>query len=300
MEAAIISELMGVALEDVLTTKEAGAVGKINLPLLGDIDQEMLSLPLMTLALAGVNALNPCSLYVLLFLMSFMVHAKSRGRILLAGGTFVICSGIIYFLFMSAWIKAFEVTGQITLITMVAGTIALVLGFLNTRDYFSSDETTQSVGISNSNKPPLIARMRGLIKVESNLSLFLGAASLAVLANFYAILCTAGLAIAFTSILVSSGLTRGEYYSYLALYNVIYVLPLGAVVAIFAVTLGSRKLSIWQGKILKLLAGVMLVTIGSVLVVKPELLNNALAAFFVLVLSAVITAVIAAVGRQSS
>jgi hypothetical protein len=60
-------------------------------------------------------------------------------------------------------------------------------------------------------------------------------------------------------------------------YNVVYVLPLAAVVAVFAVTLGSRKLSEAQGRVMKLVSGLMMLGLGSVVLVDPGLFNNVLA-----------------------
>jgi hypothetical protein len=49
---------------------------------LGDIDLASLSLPALTLILAGLDAFNPCAFFVLLFLLSMMAHQKSRTRML--------------------------------------------------------------------------------------------------------------------------------------------------------------------------------------------------------------------------
>jgi hypothetical protein len=42
----------------------------------------------------------------------------------------------------------------------------------------------------------------------------------------------------------------------------------------FAVTLGARKFTEWQGQILKLISGVMMLYLGGVLLIRPALLNN--------------------------
>ena len=67
-------------------------------------------------------------LLVLLFLLSLLVHARSRRRMLLVGSTFVLISGIIYFLFMAAWLNLFLVIGSLPYITLIAGLLALLIG----------------------------------------------------------------------------------------------------------------------------------------------------------------------------
>ncbi|HBF46112.1 MAG TPA: cytochrome C biosynthesis protein, partial [Shewanella frigidimarina] len=80
----------------------------VDIPLIGAVHPEEMSLPVLTLVLAGVDAFNPCAFFVLLFLLSIMVNAGSRKRMLLVGGIFVFFSGFIYFIFMSAWLNLFQ------------------------------------------------------------------------------------------------------------------------------------------------------------------------------------------------
>ncbi len=112
------------------------ATESVQLPLLGEIAPADLSLPLFTLVIAGLDAFNPCAFFVLLFLLSLMVHARSRARMLLIGGTFIFFSGLIYFLFMAAWLNLFLVIGGTPIVTLVAGVVAVIIGLLNTKDYF--------------------------------------------------------------------------------------------------------------------------------------------------------------------
>ena len=84
----------------------------VQLPLLGKIDLRTLSLPAFTLVLAGLDSFNPCAFFVLLFLLSLLVHARNRGHMLIIGGTFVFFSGLVYFLFMAAWLNLFLVAAN--------------------------------------------------------------------------------------------------------------------------------------------------------------------------------------------
>ena len=64
------------------------------------------------------------------------------------------------------------------------------------------------------------------------------------------------------------------YYGYLVLYNLIYILPLLTIVLVFTLTLGSRKLSEDQGRVLKLLSGLMMLALGALMLVAPERLAD--------------------------
>jgi hypothetical protein len=135
--------------------------------------------------------------------------------------------------------------------------------------------------------------MRALLHETSLPALLLGTVVLALAANTYELLCTAGFPMVFTRILTLNKLQPLEYYLHLALYNVVYVLPLAAVVAVFSATLGSRKLSEAQGRVLKLVSGLMMLGLGAVILVDPNLFNNvlvgvALLAFALLAAAAIV------------
>jgi len=240
---------------------------------LGDIDLSVISLPVMTVILGGLDSFNPCAFFVLFFLLSLLIHAKSRERMFLIGGTFVFFSGFIYFVFMAAWLNLFIIAGQLLIITVIAGIIALTVAVINIKDFFFFSKGV-SLSIPEKAKPKLFERMRNLLKSTSVSSMLMGTIVLAIAANSYELLCTAGFPMVFTRILTLQNLTTGQYYLYLAMYNCIYVVPLAAIVVIFTITLGAKKLTEWQGRKLKLLSGLMMFFLGLLLLIDPALLNN--------------------------
>jgi drug/metabolite transporter (DMT)-like permease len=120
-----------------------------------------------------------------------------------------------------------------------------------------------------------------------------GAGALAIAANTYELLCTFGFPMVYTRILTLHDLPVSVYYLYLLAYNVIYVIPLLLIVLGFAVALESRRLAEREGRVLKLLSGLMMLLLGLVLVFLPELLNQVGTAVLLLSLAILITLVIA-------
>jgi hypothetical protein len=245
----------------------------LRVPVLGEIDAGAVSLPLFTAMIAGLDAFNPCAFFVLLFLLSLMVHARSRRRMLLVGGTFVFFSGLVYFLFMAAWLNLFLVVGGAPVVTTVAGLVAVVIGAVNVKDFFFFRQGP-SLSIPDQAKPGLFRRMRGLLSAESLGTMLIGTVALALAANSYELLCTAGFPMVYRRVLTLNELSTAGYYGYLVLYNLIYVLPLLLIVLVFTFTLGARKLSERQGRVLKLLSGVMMLGLGAVMLLAPELLSR--------------------------
>ena len=254
----------------------------VNIPILGDLDPKNASLPMLTLVLAGMDSFNPCAFFVLLTLLGLLIHAQSRTKMFLIGGVFVFFSGFIYFLFMAAWLNLFLVMGHVALITAGAGCVSVLIAGINIKDYFLF-KSGVSLTIPDSAKPKLFERMRILLRSGSLLSTLVAASVLAVIANFYELLCTAGFPMVFTRILTLNNLTTAGYYLYLVLYNIVYVIPLLIIVIVFTCTLGKRQLSEWQGRVLKLVSGTMMLGLGIVLLVRPSLLNSMTFSFMLLI-----------------
>jgi thiol-disulfide isomerase/thioredoxin len=260
----------------------AGEVDKaLAVPFLGSIDPARVSLPVFTVVIGALDSFNPCAFFVLLFLLSMLIHARSRRRMFLIGGVFVFFSGLIYFLFMAAWLNVFLVVGQIAAITVTGGIVALLIGGINVKDFFLFKQGVSLV-IPESAKPKLFERMRGLLKAPTLPSMIAGTIVLAISANAYELLCTAGFPMVYTRVLTLHKLTSFQYYQYLVLYNIIYVVPLAVIVGVITITLGARKLTEWQGRQLKLVSGLMMLSLGAVLIVNPALLNNVLASIVLL------------------
>ncbi|HMK48630.1 MAG TPA: hypothetical protein VK435_01135, partial [Thermodesulfovibrionales bacterium] len=253
----------------------------IFVPWIGKLDASELSLPVITVVIAGLDSFNPCAFFVLFSLLGLLIHARSRSKMFVVGGIFVFFSGFIYFIFMAAWLNLFLFMGQVQIITLIAGLVAVLIAAINIKDFFRYKQGV-SLTIPDDAKPKLFDRMRKLLSSTSFFSILIGTTALAIAANSYELLCTAGFPMVFTRILTLKDLSAVSYYSYLALYNIVYVIPLALIVVIFTITLGRKKLSEWEGRILKLVSGVMMLGLGVVLLVDPAILSNALISFLIL------------------
>lgn len=269
----------------------AASIETITLPGLGAVNLTTLSRPVFTVTIALLDAFNPCAFFVLMFLLSLMVHARSRARMLLIGGVFVLFSGLIYFIFMAAWLNVFLWVGELRLITLAAGLLAVGMALINIKDFFWFKRGV-SLTLSEPAQSSLHQRMRTLVNAGSLPAMLASTVLLAVAANSYELLCTSGFPLIYTRTLTLSHLPQATYYGYLALYNGIYILPLLVIVTLFMIKFGARKLSEIEGRRLKLLSGTMMLLLGGLLLVAPAQLNNPLTALLLLVAALLITWVI--------
>ena len=237
--------------------------------LFGNLSVERLGLPLFTLALGLLDGFNPCALWVLLFLLSLLVHLRDRARMAMIAGTFVLVSGAIYYAFMAAWLNLFLLVGLSTLLIWALSAVAIVIGVVNLRDGLRA-KSNFTLSIPSAAKPRLYARMRAILQADSLLPALAGVAILAVVVNFIELLCTAGLPAIYTTVLVQQGLSPLAHYSYLGLYILGYIADDTLMVATAVTALSSRKLSESTGHALKIISGLVMLSLGLVMLFRPQ------------------------------
>jgi len=271
--AALLRALDACHAGDIRAAASANEASTIDLPLLGRFDAASLSLPVFTVVIAGLDAFNPCAFFVLLFLLSLLANQKDRRRMLAVGGIFILASGLMYFAFMAAWLNIFQLLGALGWITLAAGLLAVFVGIINVKDFFAFEQGI-TLSIPASAKPTIYKRARAVLHSENTAAMLAATVFLAVAANFYELLCTAGFPMVYTRILTLHEPEAGARYLWLALYNFIYVVPLTLIVLAFVGTLSAHKLTEREGRLLKLMSGAMMLQLGLVLTFRPEWLNN--------------------------
>jgi len=277
-------------------TTAPSPLATIRLPLVGAVDPGSLSLPMLTLVLAGLDAFNPCAFFVLLFLLSMMAHQKSRARMLAIGGVFVTISGLMYFAFMATWLNVFQLFGHLAWVTLAAGALAVFVGAVNVKDFFWFEKGL-TLSIPEAKKPDIFRRTRAILAADRLPAMLAATVVLAIAANFYELLCTAGFPMVYTRLLTLAEVSPAGRYAYLAAYNMVYVMPLAAIVAAFAGTLGARKLSEREGRLLKLMSGVMMLGLGALLLLAPERVSQVGIAFGLMAIAVLVTAIAARITR---
>ena len=245
-----------------------------------DSENSLMNLLLLTVSIAGMDSLNPCAFYILTFLLSILLYARSRRKILIVGGVFVITSGLCYFLFMAAWLNIFLIAGQIRILVWIVMGFATLAGILNIKDYLYPKSVESGGRLAR-----IGASMRRLLRRGSMPALILGSFALAFTVNAYELICTVGFPIIYTEILSSYKLPLLVHILYLILYNVIYIIPLAAIVLAFAFTLGGRRLTEYQARVLKLVSGWLILVLALTVLLNPAMLAHPLTSLQVMLLA---------------
>jgi glutaredoxin len=248
------------------------AVESIKTNWFGELHVRDLGLPLFTFVIGLLDGFNPCSMWVLIFMLSLLAGLANRPKMLLIAGTFVAVEGIAYFAFMSAWLNMFLLIGLSRITELILGSIAGLAGVINIKDFWAFQRGI-SLGIPDAAKPRLYARMRRIIQTENILAALLGTVMLAVLVQAVELVCTAGLPALYTRILTMQQLDRWAYYGYLALYNVAYMLDDVLVLTLGIITMSHYRLQEREGRWLKLISGIVMVGLSATMILKPDWLT---------------------------
>jgi glutaredoxin len=245
------------------------AVESIQTKWFGELRIRNLGLPMFTIVIGLLDGFNPCSMWVLIFMLSLLAGLANRPKMLLIAGTFVAVEGIAYFAFMAAWLNMFLLIGLSRITELILGGIAGLAGVINIKDFWAFQRGI-SLGIPDTAKPGLYARMRQILQAENILAALLGTVMLAVLVQAVELVCTAGLPALYTRILTMHQLDQWVYYGYLALYNVAYMLDDVLVLAIGVITMSHYRLQEREGRWLKLISGIVMVGLSAVMILKPD------------------------------
>lgn len=262
-----IAELMG---WDPHTTADARAGPQPAVPTWLSLDR--LGLPTFTVLMGLVDGFNPCAMWVLMFLLSMLLHIRSRKRMFLVAGIFVLVSGLVYFLFMAAWLNLFLAFRFSTALRIAIGGLGLTAAAFHLKDFLFGLEGP-SLSIREDHKGRIGERMRAVVTARNLPLALLAVTGLAVLVNFYELLCTAGLPALYTQILVQQDIEGWRFYAYLALYNLAYIFDDGLMVFSATWALSSRRIGPATGRWLKGLSGLVLLLLSVLVIWKPEWLS---------------------------
>jgi glutaredoxin len=226
-----------------------------------------IGLPLFTVAMGLFDGFNPCSMWVLILMISLLAPLNNRPRMLAIAGTFVAVEGIAYFLFMAAWLNLFLLIGLSRVSEIVIAALALFAGAINLKDFVAFGRGF-SLSIPAAAKPGIYTRMRRVLHADNLTAALIGTVLLAVLVQVVELMCTSGFPALYTRILTLRQPEAFGYYAYLLLYDAAYMLDDVIVLAIGVVTLSQHRLQEKEGRWLKLLSGLVMVGLGIYLLLR--------------------------------
>lgn len=234
------------------------------------INLKSVSLPIATILIAFVDGFNPCAMWILIFLITMLINMKDKKKLFLLGTTFILVSGLIYLVFLSAWFNFFKFIGYVYWIKVIIGIVAIISGILHIKSGLFSKGECKATNTSQRQK--IIQKVKNVLNQKKLFLSLIGIISLAISVNLIEIVCSAGLPAVYTNLLSTIKLSTFEYYFYLLLYVLVFMLDDLIIFFIAIKTFEVSGISKKYTKLSGIVGGIIILIIGIILIIKPELL----------------------------
>lgn len=254
---------------------------EIILPFIGALNPTQFSPLALSVIMGGLDGFNACAMVALGFLLTVLISTGARKKVFLIGGTFIFVSGLVYFLFISAWFNLFIILEQVRFITYIVGIVIAVFAVFLLKDYFRGiicklcelPAPGKKESIWTKIERKLFQKMQNATSNKLSLPLTLLAVALVAAGiNSVELVCSFGFPLAFTKFLSSLELPAIKYYFYLFIYILFYMLDDLLIFLIAVWTLRITKVSDKYLKFIKLISGILLLLLGLLMLIKPEAL----------------------------
>ncbi len=202
----------------------------ITIPFLNiEVDISNWSLPVITFILGSLDGFNVCSIGALILVLSIVLFFDSKKKIFFYGGLFIFTAALIYGVLVFAWGKLFEaLIGHLEILRIIVGLSALFGGiyffkeFIRFFRYGPSCKATPSKLVKNAT-----TKLRESFENPEKKTAFLLMGSIMFFAAVITLVelpCSIGVPIAFTGILIESGVSMTAYILYVLAYVFFYML----------------------------------------------------------------------------
>ncbi|HKJ86811.1 MAG TPA: glutaredoxin domain-containing protein [Spirochaetia bacterium] len=252
----------------------AATVTARDVPEVFGLQPEELPIVAGTALVAFLDGFNPCSLWVLTFLLAMVMHTGSRRRVLLVGGVFLLVTAAIYGLFIVGIVQAVVLVAHVTWIRIAVVALALAMGAINIKDYFAFKQG-MSLTLSARRQSKIARRFGELGKGSQSTGLLIvTTAGLAAGIAIVELPCTAGFPVVWSNMIANANVGFPLFALLLGLYLFIYLLI--ELVIVVAATVAFKRVVITEraGRVLKLLGGSIMVALAIVLLFRPELMDS--------------------------
>lgn len=200
------------------------AESKVIIPFIGEIDPTHHSLLALTALMGLSDGFNPCAMWVLIYLISLIVNLQDRRKIWWLVGTFVLASGVLYFLFMTAWLNTFLFIGYIRPLTQLIALAAIGFGLDHLIGLaMGRGEVVCEVG-DIEQRQETMRWGRDIVAAPIGFASLLMVVALAFAVNAIEFVCSAALPAIYTHLLALTDLPIALHYAYIGLYVVFFML----------------------------------------------------------------------------
>ena len=245
---------------------------EVSIPIIGKKKTKEVPILLSTILIGLVDGLNPCAMWILLFLISMLLGMKKKKRKLALGIMFLVSSAAVYFLFLISWLNLAVFLNKIQYIRLGIAFIAVVFGVYSIYRFIFSKKEDGCEVVDSKNRRRIIKSIQKIVKEKSFALALLGIVLLAVSVNVIELLCSLGLPVMYSEILAVNEVSNVGKILYSLLYVFFFLLDDIIVFIIAMKTMEIKVISNKFGKYSHLIGGIIMLIIGLLMMFKPAFL----------------------------
>ncbi len=212
----------------------------IEIPILGKIDIGNFSLPALAVILGTLDGFNVCSLGALVLILGLTLALKSKRKILIFGGIYILTTIIIYGLLIFLWNRLFVfVAPHIKQMEILIGLLAFAGAVYFLKEFFKTRKkgaTCQFGGISDK----FSRKIQGIFESKTSILALAGAVLLfSAIVTIVEFPCSAVFPAVFSGILAEANLPLYLSLLYIGVYILFYMLD---EIAVFLIAVFTMKI----------------------------------------------------------
>ncbi len=242
----------------------------VTLPILGKIDTQKYPLFILSALFGFFDGFNPCAMWVLITFLMILLQVGNRRKMVLFAGTFILAEAIMYTLILTAWYKTWDFVRLDTFVTPVVGIVSIIGGVLFLKEWRKKEIECKITDYKQ--RKEIRDKISFLATKEFTFITFLTILGIAFSVNVIEFACSIGIPQAFTKILELNRLGFLENASYILTYIAFYMIDDFIVFGIALYGMDKLALTTKYSKLSNLIGGIVMVILGLVMILKPDLI----------------------------
>lgn len=239
------------------------------IPILGKIEAKNASIILIAIILGFIDGFNPCAMWILLLLINMCISIKDKKKMLIVCLTFIITSGIIYFLSMLGIGFILDLT-TISYIRNIIAILAIILGIYNLYTYLKTRKQTGCHVVKKEKRKTIITKINNILNNKNTLLMFGGTIILATSVSLVEMACSLGFPTIFLELLSINNIHSFLKVTYLLIYILFYLIDDIVVLFLSIKAFETKGISTKYNKYVHLIGGLIMILMGALLIFKPE------------------------------
>lgn len=239
------------------------------IPILGKIEVKNASIILIAIILGFIDGFNPCAMWILLLLINMCISIKDKKKMLIVCLTFIITSGIIYFLSMLGIGFILDLT-TISYIRNIIAILAIILGIYNLYTYLKTRKQTGCHVVKKEKRKTIITKINNILNNKNTLLMFGGTIILATSVSLVEMACSLGFPTIFLELLSINNIHSFLKVTYLLIYILFYLIDDIIVLFLSIKAFETKGISTKYNKYVHLIGGLIMILMGVLLIFKPE------------------------------